>query len=1113
MECPRPQQSFVSDVLGFSVKSTKIGLAPKLCFINLKEGKSYTMPRIVCAACNRLFADTQYFSQHLSADSNIGCQNAFFRRKHSNNRGNNGPAIVTPLAKRQTTVADIGRVLEDNRQANMRRKAEQDVDYSVFDFHDSDSEAEMEAEPTNTRGSGSTEGSKSVKPAEPIKKGQGVTSGLSKFQAYVEFARGNYAALEPKYQAATELMDMMNRSGGSLLLYELVMDWHLKYLKTEEKVTATNLHATLMARYNMQDTLPYEITTELPCAKTKVSLACHDAVAQTVDLLTDPRISKEDYIFHEGHPSGKPPEDSSFVSDIHTSEAYKATFRDLIEPQPFTPCGRRRILCPYMIYLDGCVTGQFNNMEIEILKFTLGILNEETRNKDWAWRNLGFVHSVVKGHGEAETEIRESEHLDSQNYVRDKDHRRLLAPQLEDDNTPNFDTSVYQSNEGDSGAAKEAPKIPTVKAQDLHKMLQVLLSSYKTIEDADGIDWDMEWDGKMQYYRLVPFILVCKVDGKEGDKLCGQFLAKGENVKNLCRICVCPTDKSSIAYREDMLKTQPHIQRLVQLRRRDKLRDISQQDMWNAFYELRFASHNEGGIHQACPAEPLHWMLIGQLGYSRDGFFDQTGETSNLSEALNTIGAAIGVLMQRQSDRDLPRTLFNRGVQAGKVMAHEMTGVVVVMTAILRSTRGRNAILSLARGKQKEFFADEGFIRQWIMFLETQLQLDAWLQLREMRVDLVERAKTKIKEYMNMSKRIGQRTKGMRYNTLNFHVAKHIPADILAFGVPANYDTFANERHHKRDKKTSQRTNKHMSKFDIQMAKKIQERHAVDIGMEEMNGRKRWHYYSVGGFDHSDRPPKNTQIPPFDPILTGVRVRFYKRDGKMIHVVSSKMKAKDKYVHDEPTRLGLVELLNFCSDEVKELNVYSCLNVHDNRADKATQIYRASPYEEGRPWYDWGIFDLSEPDNPEFRNFVPCQIKCFIDMRHLEDKMIGGKEPGIYALVETTHLNPQMMELRRSELWEPWVKTCCSHNDFAATHNKMELVNTARLTSPAVLIPDLDNDDKRAYLRLVPRSTWAQLFNDWLEAPHTRGFDDPVQKKKAPEPVKPMSKFGKRKRK
>ena len=83
--------------------------------------------------------------------------------------------------------------------------------------------------------------------------------------------------------------------------------------------------------------------------------------------------------------------------------------------------------------------------------------------------------------------------------------------------------------------------------------------------------------------------------------------------------------------------------------------------------------------------------------------------------------------------------------------------------------------------------------------------------------------------------------------------------------------------------------------------------------------------------------------------------------------------------------------------------------------------------------------------------------------------MIGGKEPGIYALVETTHLNPDMMELRRSELWEPWVKTCCSHTDFAAMHNNMELVNTARLSGPAVLIPDLDNEDKRAYLRLVPR--------------------------------------------
>jgi hypothetical protein len=127
--------------------------------------------------------------------------------------------------------------------------------------------------------------------------------------------------------------------------------------------------------------------------------------------------------------------------------------------------------------------------------------------------------------------------------------------------------------------------------------------------------------------------------------------------------------------------------------------------------------------------------------------------------------------------------------------------------------------------------------------------------------------------------------------------------------------------------------------------------------------------------------------------------------------------------------------------------------------------------------------------------------------------MIGGKEPGIYALVETTHLNPEMMELRRSELWEPWVKTCATHHNLAATHNNMELVNTSRLTSPAVLIPDLDNVDKRAYLRLVPRSTWAQLFNDWLEAPHTRGFDDPVRKKEEARQVPPTPKHFKRKRK
>ena len=185
-------------------------------------------------------------------------------------------------------------------------------------------------------------------------------------------------------------------------------------------------------------------------------------------------------------------------------------------------------------------------------------------------------------------------------------------------------------------------------------------------------------------------------------------------------------------------------------------------------------------------------------------------------------------------------------------MAHEMAGVILVLTGALRCTKGRATILNEARGKQKDFFSEEQFIRKWIMYFETQLQYDKWLQKPEMEVRLVKRSATKLREYMNMGKVVGQRSVGMEYKTANHHGSLHVGPMILELGVPSNYDSFNSERHHKANKKTAQRTQKKPDKFNIQMARKIQERQAVEMGMEEINGRKRWQYYNVGGFDHSD---------------------------------------------------------------------------------------------------------------------------------------------------------------------------------------------------------------------------------------------------------------------
>ena len=253
---------------------------------------------------------------------------------------------------------------------------------------------------------------------------------------------------------------------------------------------------------------------------------------------------------------------------------------------------------------------------------------------------------------------------------------------------------------------------------------------------------------------------------------------------------------------------------------KENLQAVSQHPVWNAWHEIRFGLHKDYGVSGASPLEILHWILLGQYKYSREALFLQTGEYSNLGKAINGHATSIGILLQRQSDKDLPRTTFSRGLNTSGLSGHEMTGMILCLTATLRSAQGRNELFTTARGKQKGFFPDENYIRDWINLLETQLELEQWLKLKELPVVEVERAKTKFRELMGLVKQVGKRAKGMGYKTMNFHGTIHVPEAILNFGVPSNVNTAPNKSHHKRDKKTAKSTQFRPDTIDVQTAKK-----------------------------------------------------------------------------------------------------------------------------------------------------------------------------------------------------------------------------------------------------------------------------------------------------
>ena len=649
-----------------------------------------------------------------------------------------------------------------------------------------------------------------------------------------------------------------------------------------------------------------------------------------------------------------------------------------------------------------------------------------------------------------------------------------------DGNTPNFDTSKYRSK------GKINPATPEEKAQDLHKQLKVILNSYQDMEKAGGLDWDMPWDGVVGQYRLVPFIVFARVDGKEGDKFCGQYLTKNSNIRSLCRICVCPTMSSDDTTRNDERKTVGMIQKLVRLGKTSDLQKISQHCIFNAFYELRFGCHDDTGIHGATPPDKLHYMNIGQFGYSRECLFQQLGETGQLSEGLSNIATLVGVFLQRQSDRDLPRTSFANGVQGGRMTGEEMTGVILVLSGALRTTRGRQMILNKAIGKQKANFPNETAIAKWIALLETQLQYEAWLSLDEMSVSVVKGSDPKLRQYMDMTKEVQNRQSGMKHNTLNHHLTMHMRDAVVNFGVPGEFDTFNNERHHRDDKATSRMTQRRPDKFNTQLARKKRHKMAVKLGLEELQGRKRWHYYLRGG-NHSNRESLQKAVDPFQPVLTGVKVQLVKQEGHNNYqwINHSKMKGVNQYKHDIATKDTLQEVLNWCSEHIHQVMIYDCLKLYDPRADNNTRIYRASPLYEGKPWYDWAIFDLrGEGETGDLNAFVPAQIKCFLELTGLPEDVDFEYPNGVYAIIEPTVPNPDVIEHALAELWEPYLKLPSPIREVEHTQNKTCIAHLESLIAPAIVIPDIDNPNKRAYLRLASRSTWATRFNDWLASPH-----------------------------
>ena len=877
------------------------------------------------------------------------------------------------------------------------------------------------------------------------------------FREYVKHARKNFLSFTEEEKSAVGLLHTLKAKKAPMNAFESIMLWHLKQsnqlrqhqtLRDSSKfIGRETIIKKLAKRYNYTKLFPVRKRLLLPVSGAKVTITCHDAKASIVRLLTDPRIEPQDYLMWNNDPLAGPPEELEFIGDLNTGQAYIQTHAVLI-----TKKGQQ--LLPIILYCDGTPVSHFHDLEIIQVKIALGIMTRVARQKAHCWATLGFIEKVHEQGGRGRAIVKESNHLDTQ------------------------DNEVCSSD--DSASVHEGEGVGEKNDQDFHAMMELILEEYRDIQRT-GFMWDFHHPTSgitymgMEYQIFMPFI---RSDTKEADLLCAKY-GQRHSTQQICRKCKIPLQEADNHLAKHQFKTVPEIKSLIDDADLEGLKALSQTYLRNAFHNIRFSLGNTNGVHGSCPSELLHAFLLGSFKYLRDIFFEMLGKDSEGARQINALASVYSRHFARQSDRTVPGTTFTRGIQVGKLMAKDYRGVLLIMLVMLRSTKGRSILKKYQKFKQASDLDD------WILLMELMLEWESYLNEPKMAVKHVKRLEKKHRYIMYVMRKVAQRNKGMGLKLMKFHTILHIWEDIMQFGVPLEFDTSANEMHHKPSKQASKQTQRATETFNFQTATRLTEYDLLDLAMEEIEtGRVPWQYFDHFAPEQLDTEGPEGQEPLKKPATHTGETKIeliWSEDGDITY----RLRTKSKFQHKTRINVDLLVFLHGLQEMIygKKEGSLAVWTVH-RRED---QIFRAHPNYRGKgPWRDWVWVNWG----PSYGH-LPCHIWSFVV---IDDLPTGPKrlnyggiplKKGTYAVVETAVLDHENVNLiGTSDLLTPYVKADVSLDNNGWVQDRVfYLADVEAFVEPCCVVPDLGGPGNR-YFVLKPRNKWAKEFVRWIEDPH-----------------------------
>ena len=794
----------------------------------------------------------------------------------------------------------------------------------------------------------------------------------------------NLSTFSLEEEVQVDLLQMLKRLRCPMIAYDEVMKWAVRSCSRGHTFRDIPITSRKTVVDKLRDRVDFEGLTPilkqlyLPYSNCYVDVVYFSAHAVFNSFLTCAELNRDkNYIFHDPdnpfvNPFARP--SGSVLGDINTGKSYLKTYDSLIKkPEDML------LPCVFAVDKTTCDIGGGGKLSLEPIVISYGLMAHDIRKTPAAMRVLGFINtSPVKERSFQPGEVRPNTPLP------------IVGP-------PHVSEACYRLNE-------------------YHLQIDFILreSGYLDLQES-GLKWNLHYRGKSSPVHLhlyVPFVVG---DTVGHDALCGHYQSRTSTVSQLCRSCVCPTEKSGYSKARSYAKRTPHsVNQIVANRQYLLLKANSQQFLINAFDSVRFGAHNNRGIFGACPGEILHLILLGWFKNVLDSFFKQIGKASESARRYDNLLLDINRRVGRQSDRLVPKTTVTKGFTSGaNIPGHEYAGCIFIMLISFYTSHFSEIFKSSKTSKRRKRHSSKStslnppshmpavevdmslsnpdFVEDWKMFLSSLLEWHAWLKQSRISRLSVSRSGLAVSSLMRSLKFVAPRLSGAMGNTtIKTHLVLHMEEDILNFGVPEVMNSsYAESAHITISKDTARNTQKRQQTFTLQAAMRYTENLAIRKCASSISNMS-----------------QTTTVMPNTHRLQGKRFSLEEDvDGLIVckRNASKKRKADDP----SPGEYHLTShILTSLAKHVLPHLTPRTLYCHTEYKSAEGQIYRAHPCYHDKPWFDYALVNWHG-----YEDLVPARIHAFLNLCNVRtgskirlphsNQEVSIPTPGFYAMIES----------------------------------------------------------------------------------------------------------------